>query len=329
MNLIGFDIGGTKCACVLGKMTDSEDAIEIIDKIAFPTMNGPKLSLKALFGHTHEMMERNTLTTADIAGIGISCGGPLDSRNGIILSPPNLPGWDNVPIVAMTEAHFGIRTLVQNDANACAMAEWKYGAGKGFRNVAFFTFGTGMGAGLILDGHLYSGTTDLAGEVGHIRLSEHGPVGFGKEGSFEGWCSGGGIAQVGQIYARKRIQMGEKVDYCASLEDLPSVTAKSIAEAAYAGDETARTVYKTVSEYLGRGLSTVIDIINPEVIILGSIYGRSRDLIEEYMLRVIREESITYSAKACKIVPAMLSENIGDMAALVLGAEASRKPDIR
>lgn len=329
MNLIGFDIGGTKCACVLGKMTDSEDAIEIVDKIAFPTMNGPKLSLKALFGHTHELMERNTLTTADIAGIGISCGGPLDSRNGIILSPPNLPGWDNVPIVAMTEAHFGIRTLVQNDANACAMAEWKYGAGKGFRNVAFFTFGTGMGAGLILDGHLYSGTTDLAGEVGHIRLSEHGPVGFGKEGSFEGWCSGGGIAQVGQIYARKRIQMGEKAAYCASLEDLPSVTAKSIAEAAYAGDETARTVYKTVSEYLGRGLSTVIDIINPEMIILGSIYGRSRDLIEEHMLRVIREESITYSAKACKIVPAMLSENIGDMAALVLGAEASRKPDIR
>lgn len=329
MNLIGFDIGGTKCACVLGKMTASEDAIDIVDKIAFPTMNGPEPSLKALFGHAHELMERNGLTAADIAGIGISCGGPLDSRNGVILSPPNLPGWDNVPVVAMTEAHFGIRTLVQNDANACAMAEWKYGAGKGYRNVVFFTFGTGMGAGLILDGHLYSGTTDLAGEVGHIRLSERGPVGFGKEGSFEGWCSGGGIAQVGQIHARKRIQMGEKVAYCASLDDLPSVTAKSIAEAAYAGDETAWTVYKTVSEYLGRGLSTVIDIINPEVIILGSIYGRSRDLIEEHMMRIIREESIAYSARACKIVPAMLSENIGDMAALVLGAEASRKPDIR
>ena len=145
MNLIGFDIGGTKCACVLGKMTASEDAIEIVDKITFPTMNGPKPSLKALFEHTHELMERNSLTAADIAGIGISCGGPLDSRNGIILSPPNLPGWDNVPIVTMTEAHFGIKALVQNDANAGAMAEWKYGAGKGYRNVAFFTFGTGMG----------------------------------------------------------------------------------------------------------------------------------------------------------------------------------------
>ena len=107
------------------------------------------------------------------------------------------------------------------------------------------------------------------------------------------------------------------------------MTAKSIAEAAYAGDETARIVYKTVSEYLGRGLSMVIDIINPEVIILGSIYGRSRDLIEEHMMRVIREESITYSAQACKIVPAMLADSIGDMAALVLGAEASRKPNIR
>lgn len=326
MNLIGFDIGGTKCACVLGIATVSGDEIQIVDKIAFPTLNGPEPSLEALFGHAQQLMERHGLAACDIAGIGISCGGPLDSKNGIILSPPNLPGWDNVPVVAMTEARLGIRAFVQNDANACAIAEWKYGAGKGYDNVAFFTFGTGMGAGLILDGKLYSGTTDLAGEVGHVRLSDRGPVGFGKEGSFEGWCSGGGIAQVGQIYARKRIQMGEKTAYCATLAELPTVTAKSIAEAAYAGDETALAVYQTISEYLGRGLAVVIDIINPQVIILGSIFGRSRELIESHMMRVIREESITYSASACKIVPAILSEHIGDMAALVLGVEASKKP---
>lgn len=325
MNILGFDIGGTKCAVVLGKTDCVETGIEIADKMAFPTEPGPEKTIAKLFETAHQVLERNNLTTDDIIGIGISCGGPLDSKNGIVLSPPNLPGWDEIHIVEMTEKHFGVKAFVQNDANACAMAEWKYGAGKGYDNVIFFTFGTGMGAGLILDGRLYSGTTDLAGEVGHIRLSERGPVGFGKEGSFEGWCSGGGIAQVGQIYARKRIQMGEKVAYCASLADLPSVTAKNIAEAAHNGDETALDVYKTISEYLGRGLSTIIDILNPQVIILGSIYGRAKDLIDPYMLKVLEQESISYSVKACKIVPAALSENIGDMAALVLGVEASKK----
>ena len=109
---------------------------------------------------------------------------------------------------------------MQNDANAGAIAEWKYGAGKGYNNLIFLTFGTGMGAGLILNGKLYSGTTDLAGEVGHIRLAEMGPVGFGKAGSFEGFCSGGGIAQLAQIKVREKLQMGEKVSFCESIDDL-------------------------------------------------------------------------------------------------------------
>ena len=320
MKLIGFDIGGTKCATILGE-TDASGQVNIVEKIVFPTKKGPEASLTAIYSSTEELLHKNGLQPSQIAGIGISCGGPLDSRNGIILSPPNLPGWDNVPIVEMTEKRLGIKAFVQNDANACAMAEWKYGAGKGYDNVVFFTFGTGMGAGLILDGRLYSGTCDLAGEVGHLRLSGHGPVGFGKEGSFEGWCSGGGIAQVGQTMARQRIQMGAKTAYCSSLDELPAVTAKSIAEAAYAGDETAREVYRTVASYLGRGLALIIDVLNPEVIILGSIFGRSRDLIEPYMLEVVHREAIGFSAAKCRIVPAGLGEHIGDMAALVLATE--------
>ena len=304
MKLIGFDIGGTKCATILGE-TDASGQVNIVEKIVFPTKKGPEASLTAIYSSTEELLHKNGLQPSQIAGIGISCGGPLDSRNGIILSPPNLPGWDNVPIVEMTEKRLGIKAFVQNDANACAMAEWKYGAGKGYDNVVFFTFGTGMGAGLILDGRLYSGTCDLAGEVGHLRLSGHGPVGFGKEGSFEGWCSGGGIAQVGQTMARQRIQMGAKTAYCGSLDELPAVTAKSIAEAAYAGDETAREVYRTVASYLGRGLALIIDVLNPEVIILGSIFGRSRDLIEPYMLEVVHREAIGFSAAKCRIVPAL------------------------
>lgn len=325
MNIIGFDIGGTKCACILGRTENPGSEMLIADKIKFPTGSGPIPTIRELFKSAETVMSRNGLGKNDISGIGISCGGPLDSKNGIILSPPNLPGWDNIRIVEMTEDYFGVSTLVQNDANACAIAEWKYGAGQGFRNVVFFTFGTGMGAGLILDGKLYSGTTDLAGEVGHIRLSENGPVGFGKEGSFEGWCSGGGIAQVGQIYARKQIQMGHHPLYCQNLTELDSVTAKSIADAAYKGDETAIAVYKTIAKYLGKGLATIIDIINPQIIILGSIYCRARTLIETYMMHEIETESISYSSAACRIVPAGLGEQIGDMAALTLGVESLKK----
>lgn len=324
MKLIGFDIGGTKCATILGE-TDKAGQIYIIEKLVFPTKKGPEASLATIYNNTEELLQKNHLHPSQIAGIGISCGGPLDSRNGIILSPPNLPGWDNVPIVEMTEKRFGISAFVQNDANACAIAEWKYGAGKGYNNVIFLTFGTGMGAGLILDGHMYSGTCDLAGEVGHMRLSEHGPVGFGKQGSFEGWCSGGGIAQVGQIMARQRIQMGEKTAFCKNLDELPTITAKSIAEAAYAGDTTAKEVYRVIARHLGQGLSLIIDILNPDIIILGSIFNRSRDLIEPYMMEVIHNEAISFSAAKCRIVPAGLGEHIGDMAALVLAVEAAKK----
>ena len=324
--LAGFDIGGTKCAVTLGE--DKKDTIDIVAKKVLPTDKSVYEMIDLLFETAEELLAKQSAAIENISGIGISCGGPLSSKMGVILSPPNLPGWDNIPIVELTEKRFGKPVLLQNDANACAIAEWKYGAGKGYSNIIFLTFGTGMGAGLILDGKLYSGTDDLAGEVGHLRLAEIGPVGFGKAGSFEGFCSGGGIAQLAQMKVRQKLQMGEKVSFCNSLIDLPNLTAKIVAEAAYNGDEVAIDIYKMCAQYLGHGLSLLIDILNPEVIILGSIYGRAQSLIEPYMRELLEKEAITYSYKHCKIVPAGLLENIGDMAALTLAKESSyiKKP---
>ncbi|QHT70635.1 ROK family protein [Rhodocytophaga rosea] len=315
--LLGFDIGGTKCAVVLGTTLTNGD-LQIVDKQVLPTNKPVYEMIEGLFDTADELLVKQGITAENIAGIGISCGGPLSSKKGLILSPPNLPGWDNIPIVSLTEKRFGKKTLLQNDANACAMAEWKHGAGRGFSNIIFLTFGTGMGAGLILDGRLYSGTSDLAGEVGHIRLANLGPVGFGKEGSFEGFCSGGGIAQLAQIKVRQQLQMGQKVSFCQSLEELPFLTAKIVAEAAYQGDPVAIDIYRTCGQYLGAGLSILIDILNPEIIIMGSIYGRAQALLEPYLQAVIQTEAIEESRKACRIVPASLSENIGDIAALCL-----------
>lgn len=327
--LLGFDIGGTKCAVIVGREIHG-DEMTIVDKVVLSTDKPAFEMITLLFQQAEEILASNKLSIDDIDGIGISCGGPLSSKKGLILSPPNLPGWDSIPIVRLAGEKFGKPVLLQNDANAGAVAEWKYGAGRGYSNLIFLTFGTGMGAGLILNGALYSGTTDLAGEVGHLRLSDMGPVGFGKAGSFEGWCSGGGIAQLAQIKVRQKLQMGEKVSFCESLDDLPLLTAKIVAEAATAGDNTAMEIYKTCGTYLGKGLALLIDILNPELIVLGSIYGRAGSLLEETMQAELQRESIVASYKACTIVPAKLAENIGDIAALSLAVQACavKKSDV-
>lgn len=313
--MIGFDIGGTKCAVSVG--CEKKGTLCIEGKQSIPT----DLSVSP-----YEMIDRlcklAESMTDDFSCIGISCGGPLDSHRGVILSPPNLRGWDNVKIVEYLKSRYGGRVALQNDANACAIAEWKYGAGVGTKNMVFLTFGTGMGAGLILDGKLYSGTSDMAGEIGHVRMCDYGPVGFGKIGSFEGFCSGNGIAQLGRTLATERLRQGQPVSFCKSMDELEAVTAKSIAECAKAGCEDALRVYEICGEKLGAGLSILIDVLNPEVIVIGSVFLRCEDLLRVPMMRVIEREALSHASRVCRILPAGLGEKIGDYAALSVASEA-------
>lgn len=320
-NLIGIDIGGTKCAVILGKIKKG-DTVSLVDKLVYSTKDypGPDEMIPQLQKGTEQIVSKNGLTTNELSGIGISCGGPLDSKTGVIMSPPNLIGWDNVHITDLFQKKFGIRTAIQNDANACALAEWKFGAGIGYHNVIFLTFGTGMGAGLILDGKLYSGTNDNAGEVGHIRLNSFGPVGYGKAGSFEGFCSGSGIAQLGKLKAMEKLQMGISVSFCKSIKEIDTITAKILAKAAFKGDPLAIEIYQICGAYLGKGLSVLIDILNPELIILGSIFIRSGQLLQPALDEIIAQEALQLASKVCKIVPAVLNEKIGDYASLSVAA---------
>jgi len=311
--MIGFDIGGTKCAVTVGEEVNGKLIIK--DKRKFMTDH-----TASAYEIIDKMCEAAEEMTDDFSVIGISCGGPLDSKRGIILSPPNLPGWDEIHIVEHIKKKYNCKAGLQNDANACAVAEWKYGAGVGTENMVFFTFGSGLGAGLILNGKLYTGTNDMAGEAGHIRLSGFGPVGYGKAGSFEGFCSGNGIAQIGKMMATESLQMGKSVSYCKSLAETDGITAKSIADAANNGNEDAKAVYRLCGEKLGEGLSVIIDILNPEMIVIGSVFQRSENLLREAMEKKIKEESLSLANSVCKIVPAALTENIGDYAALSVAA---------
>ena len=298
---IGLDIGGTKCAVILG---DSQG--NIVKKIKFATTSKDE-TMNNIFSAVEELGECQS--------IGISCGGPLDEEKGLILSPPNLPGWDNVPIVDMLRERFHVPAKIMNDANACAVAEWRFGAGQGVDNMVFMTFGTGLGAGLILNGRLYSGGCGLAGEIGHIRLADHGPVGYGKSGSFEGFCSGGGLYKLGCGLAREYMQRGITPAFVKNGE-LDSFTAADMAAAARNGDECALEAFELCGKMLGQGLATVCDILNPDVVVIGSIYARCRDLLEENTHKWLQIEALPAVAEHVKILPAALGEQIGDVAAI-------------
>ena len=310
MYILGLDIGGTKCAAISGEWDGKN--IRIIKKAVCKTRHGIPAEevVEELFSLADGILDRRP------DSIGISCGGPLDSAKGIVMCPPNLPEWDNVEIVRLAEEHFGAPTHLQNDANACAVAEWKFGAGRGFSNVVFLTFGTGLGAGLILNGRLYEGTNGNAGEVGHVRLDDDGPVGYGKSGSFEGFCSGGGIAQLGCKMAIDAKKRGDSTSYFKDGMTARDVSAKSIADAAHSGDQTAIEVYRLSGKRLGRGLSVIVDILNPERIIIGGIFTRSADLLWSAAKEELEKEALANSLSCCEIVPAKLGESIGDYASL-------------
>ena len=278
---LGLDIGGTKCALVSGT-----ENCEILSRYEIKTADYPDWRdlIDALLAQR---------PAGQYAAVGVSCGGPLDSARGLILSPPNLPGWDEVPIVAYLQEKLGIPAFVQNDANACALAEWRFGAGRGCRNMVFLTCGTGFGAGLILDGRLYSGTNDMAGEIGHVRAEKDGPEGYGKRGSYEGFCSGAGIAQLtGGVSAREAVQRAD------------------------AGDERMLAALHASAERMGACFAMMIDLLNPERIVVGSIFARAERHFRDAMQRVIDREALPLSRAVCRVVPAQLGDAIGDYAAL-------------
>lgn len=314
---IGVDIGGTKCAVVLGEQ-QSDDTLTIVDRLAFETANYPTpgKALHHICELAQEMLTRHAVP--QLEGIGVSCGGPLNSSAGLILSPPNLPGWDEVPIVDLLSKKLHVRVSLQNDANAGALAEWRYGAGRGSRNLIFCTCGTGFGAGLILDGHLYTGTNDMAGEIGHVRLAPEGPVGYGKRGSVEGFCGGSGIAQLAQQHVLAQWQQGKSVSFCSTEADFQRLSAREVGIAAQAGNPLALTIYQEVGMRLGQTLAILVDVLNPEIIVIGGIFPRTHALLWPDTARILGEEALSFSIEACRVVPAGLGEAIGDYASLAI-----------
>jgi glucokinase len=302
--ILGVDIGGTKTAVVLGTLHG-----EIVHRSELPT--GAQRGFDAVY-HDITMAIETTIrpVAADVVALSVSIGGPLDVLQGVILSPPNLPGWDRIPLKQLLAGRFHMPVYIEHDGNAGALAEYHFGAGRGARNIVFLTMGTGFGAGLILDGRLYRGTNDVAGEIGHIRIAEDGPDCYGKPGSLEGFASGTGIARLARMMFPGRWPQ--------------TITVKELYTEYGAGVDEARVVFSRAAQAFGRGLAMIADMLNPERIILGGLGMRLQDALVEPALAIFAAEALPRALAVCRVVPASLGENIGDYAALVAAYDQGR-----
>jgi glucokinase len=310
---VGVDIGGTKTAVALSIAPPAT-----VCRVEFPTRpeRGPDHAVQSIVQGIRAMLTKRRLNNHAILAVGVSCGSPLDRKRGIIQAPPNLPTWVDVPIKSILEREFGAICRIENDANAGAVAEHRYGAGRGCRNMVFLMMGTGLGAGIIADGRLYRGIDDMAGEIGHVRLTRTGPVGSHKRGSVEGWASGGGVAQVARRAVAAARRQGIATELTQLLDRGDSITARDVLNAARKRDAVARRIIESTGTRLGQALAILVDVLNPERIVIGGLAMRMGAMLLDPAREVMKREALQGSAASCTVVSAALGERIGDVAAL-------------
>ena len=311
---IGIDVGGTNVKIGLvddnGKIIYS-NSVPTYAKMGYEyTVNNIKQAIRDL------MKETNT-TTSDIEGIGFDFPGQVDCKTGVVKLAPNIPGWVNVPIAQMIEDEFHIPTRIDNDVRCAALGELKFGAGKGCENFICITVGTGIGSGIVINGKVVRGATNAAGELGHIKLQMNGgPIcGCGDTGCLEAFASGPAIVAMAQEY----IKGGKSTKFreMAAAEG-GEITPYMVAKAAEEGDPVAKRIFEIVGEYIGIGLTSVINLLNPEKVIIGGGVAESGELLLAPIRKTIKERAMVVAGNAVEIVPAQLGNSAGVIGASML-----------
>ena len=317
--VVGIDIGGTKLATVVADSTG-----HILSKVRKPTLaeKGPEYAIQLLFEMVRETIELASLEQSSVSAIGVSCGGPLDTKTGVVYSPPNLPRWDALPLKAQLESEFQIPVTIENDANASALAEYRFGGGRGYNALLYMTMSTGIGGGIVIDGHIYRGANDSAGEVGHqILLPDGPPCGCGKRGCLEALCSGPAIARRAQ--AAIQAQITDTKTSATTLLNLAGghigdVKSEHVLTAARTGDALALQLINETAYYMGWGIANLVNILNPDIVLLGTIAIAAGDLLLNPIRKTVSELAMQRPVEAVKIAPAQLGEALGDLAAIAL-----------
>ncbi|HME37944.1 MAG TPA: ROK family protein [Steroidobacteraceae bacterium] len=303
-SVIGLDIGGTKLACVEGTADGS-----ILGREESPTLAAEPFEKRfpAVAAMINSQWKKARAAGRRVIALSVSVGGPLQIAQGILLNPPHLPGWHNVRLKDRLAEEFPqLPIYIEHDGNAGALAELHFGVGRnrpGLRHLVFLTFGTGLGAGFILNGAILRGASDTAGEVGHWRLSDDGPVGFGKTGSWEAFCSGAGLVLLANRLFPSRWPAETPI--------------RAVVDAMLSDDTDALAVARQAGRHMGQGLALLIDALNPQVIVLGSLAVVLGERILGPARQVVAEEALPQAAAACDIIPSALGLQIGDTASLM------------
>lgn len=309
--LCGIDLGGTKINTIL--MTNEG---KIISTYTLPTLahEGPEKVIQRMKETVYKVLKDAEINISDLEGIGVASSGPLDAKKGIVLNPPNLPGWIDIPLVKILEDEFKRPIKLQNDANCAALAEYFFGAGKGTKNFVYITVSTGIGGGAIVDGKLYDGANSNAAEFGHASINFDGErCHCGNYGCFEMYASGTALAK----FAEGEIEKG-RGSVIRDIAKDGKITARDVFEGYKMGDNLARELIEREAFYLGVGIANIIMNYNPEVIAVGGGVSNGFDILYPIMIKTVEERCYKASFKACKIVKAELGQNSGAIGAAVL-----------
>ncbi len=307
MTVLGIDVGGTKLAA---GVVDADGRVLAREQTPTEAGKGPAHVLDRIVRLGRVLLSRREVLASDIRRVGIGCAGPVDRRAGLVFNPPNLPGWVRVPLVDHVARALGLSAVLDNDANAAALGESRYGAGRGAESMVYITVSTGIGGGVVLNGRLWHGLGDGAGEVGHMTLEPGGPLcGCGNRGCLEALASGTAIARR----ARALLAAGRQ----SRLRDMPAFTAAEVVALAAAGDALAREVWEGAVGWLALGVGALITILAPERIIIGGGVAKAGTLLFEPLRRQVRERVKLVQAEKVQILPTALGDDVG-----VLGAAA-------
>ena len=308
--VLGFDIGGTKLAT--GVVTPDGKVHGFVVEPTYADA-GPDVVISRLFDLGRRSVEIAGLGSPEL--IGIACGGPLDSGKGIVQCPPHLPGWIDIPLVAKAEEAFGVPAFLENDATAAALGEACFGAGAGAQSLVYLTISTGIGGGVVINGRLHRGATGNGGELGHVTVRPGGRRcdADGRQGCLEAYCSGTNIA----ARARDAVSSALAAGRSTTLAGIDPLTAADVTCAAAAGDAVASEVWRETTDLLGQGLTDIVNVLEPEVVVLGGGVTRSGNMLLDPVTKVIRAGVLGPEAQAVRIHLAGLGDEVG-----VVGAAA-------
>jgi glucokinase len=308
---VGIDVGGTKTLAVVG-----DNAGHMMGRAVNPSRadQTAEVIVDVIVQTAREAVANAGVQPAAITAAGIASAGAVAPRRGVLVSCPQMPQISDAPLVSMFVERWDIPTVIGNDANLAGLAEQRFGAGRGVQNLLFVTISTGIGGGMILNGEVYTGASGFAGEVGHMTVDTHGPHGRSPSpGAWESHCSGVALARI----TNERIAAGERSMLEPRGDGLDAI---AIFDALRAGDALATSVIEDAIEHMGAALASVVNILDPEVIVIGG--GLSNEWDAYIAPSVERMRGITFAAmgKRTRVVPPALGIEAGAMGAIALAA---------